>query len=72
MALERGMSATGRRELREQYRTQALAEAEVKAATAGLTVRCRDGHHHQCVGESHPQGAGCLCICHDEGGTSDA
>lgn len=80
--MTRGMSVAERRELRETCRERAFADAERKAATAGLTLRCERaldmegaspalvrGEHQACRGEDRG-GVGCLCICHDNPGAA--
>lgn len=79
---ERGMSFAERQSARQRIRERAFADAEHKARTAGLTMRCEramalegaspeliSAEHRACRGES-PGGAGCLCECHDNPGVT--
>lgn len=75
MRLRRGLSLAERQVMREDIRRRALADAELHAFAAGITLRCQRAmtgrdNHTLCRGESPPAGTGCLCTCHDNPGVT--
>lgn len=79
MRFRRGLTVHDRNKYRAEVLQREQDRAWLRASEHRLTDSCRRAMgvmqedpalsrelHHACRGEEYPDGAGCLCLCHDE------